>query len=79
MRHSERENLYDHQRLTIHRWRRDESSGPAGSLPLTEEMLRERPSGDLFGWTQNAGMGWEPAARRPRVPDALHARRHPRA
>ena len=36
--------------------------GPAGSLPLTEEMLRERPSGDLFGWTQNAGMGWEPAA-----------------
>ena len=36
--------------------------GPAGSLPFTEEMLRERPSGDLFGWTQNAGMGWEPAA-----------------
>jgi len=36
--------------------------GPAGSLPLTEEMLRERPSGDLFGWTQNAGMGWEPAS-----------------
>jgi putative YjhG/YagF family dehydratase len=25
-------------------------------------MLRERPSGDLFGWTQNAGMGWNPAA-----------------
>ncbi len=24
-------------------------------------MLRERPSGDLFGWTQNAGMGWEPS------------------
>ena len=36
--------------------------GPSGSLPLTEEMLRERPSGDLFGWTQNAGMGWEPSA-----------------
>jgi putative YjhG/YagF family dehydratase len=36
--------------------------GPAGSLPLTEQMLRERPSGDLFGWTQNAGMGWEPSA-----------------
>jgi xylonate dehydratase len=33
--------------------------GPAGSLPFTAEMLRERPSGDLFGWTQNAGMGWE--------------------
>jgi putative YjhG/YagF family dehydratase len=36
--------------------------GPSGSLPLTEDMLRERPSGDLFGWTQNAGMGWSPSA-----------------
>ena len=36
--------------------------GPSGSLPFTPEMLRERPSGDLFGWTQNAGMGWEAAA-----------------
>jgi putative YjhG/YagF family dehydratase len=36
------------------------AAGPAGSLPLTEAMLRERPSGDLFGWTQNAGMGWDP-------------------
>jgi putative YjhG/YagF family dehydratase len=34
--------------------------GPQGTLPLSEAMLRERPSGDLFGWTQNAGMGWEP-------------------
>jgi putative YjhG/YagF family dehydratase len=24
-------------------------------------MLRHRPSGDLFGWTQNAGMGWTPS------------------
>src|SRR5208337_2338199 len=24
-------------------------------------MLRERPSGDLFGWTQNAAMGWTPS------------------
>ena len=36
--------------------------GPTGSLPFTPEMLRERPSGDLFGWTQNAGMGWAPSA-----------------
>jgi putative YjhG/YagF family dehydratase len=36
--------------------------GPAGVLPLSEQMLRERPSGDLFGWTQNAGMGWDPAS-----------------
>ncbi len=37
-------------------------AGPSGALPLTPEMLRERPSGDVFGWTQNAGMGWEPSA-----------------
>ena len=33
--------------------------GPAGSLPLTEELLHEAPSGDLFGWSQDVGMGWE--------------------
>jgi xylonate dehydratase len=37
------------------------AAGPAGRLPLTEAALRERPSGDLFGWTQDAGMGWNPA------------------
>jgi len=36
------------------------AAGPAGSLPLTDAMLRELPSGDLFGLTQNAGMGWPP-------------------
>jgi xylonate dehydratase len=36
------------------------ASGPAGSLPLTEEILLHAPSGDLFGLTQNAGMGWNP-------------------
>ncbi|HEY0985149.1 YjhG/YagF family D-xylonate dehydratase [Schlesneria sp. T3-172] len=35
--------------------------GPQGSLPLTEEMLLNSPSGDLFGLTQNAGMGWNPS------------------
>ena len=35
-------------------------SGPSGRLPLTAEMLREQPSGDIFGLTQNAGMGWDP-------------------
>src|SRR5207237_3748599 len=34
------------------------AEGPAGSLPLTDEMLRHWPSGDLFGLSQNAGMGW---------------------
>jgi putative YjhG/YagF family dehydratase len=36
--------------------------GPAGRLPLTPEQLRDAPSGDLFGLTQNVGMGWSPAA-----------------
>jgi putative YjhG/YagF family dehydratase len=40
---------------------RTQSSGPAGSLPITREMLLHSPSGDLFGLTQNAGMGWNPA------------------
>ena len=35
--------------------------GPKGFLPLTPDMLRTRPSGDIFGWTQDAGMGWNPA------------------
>ena len=35
--------------------------GPQGSLPITAEMLLTRPSGDLFGLTQDAGMGWDPA------------------
>ena len=35
-------------------------NGPVGELPLTEAQLRDSPSGDLFGWTQNAGMGWNP-------------------
>src|SRR2546421_518211 len=29
------------------------AKGPGGALPLTEELLREAPSGDLFGWTQD--------------------------
>lgn len=35
--------------------------GPRGSLPLTASDLLDRPSGDIFGWTQDVGMGWEPA------------------
>ncbi|HUV68514.1 MAG TPA: YjhG/YagF family D-xylonate dehydratase [Terracidiphilus sp.] len=36
------------------------AAGPAGLLPLTAEMLLTEPSGNLFGLTQNAGMGWAP-------------------
>jgi xylonate dehydratase len=42
--------------------------GPAGSLPLQPDDLLKRPSGDLFGWTLNVGMGWQPdALRRPEL------------
>jgi putative YjhG/YagF family dehydratase len=42
--------------------------GPAGALPLEPEDLLSRPSGDVFGWTQDVGMGWQPAAlKRPEV------------
>src|SRR3954464_4458843 len=41
---------------------RSKAPGPQGSLPITAEMLIQRPSGDLFGWAQNAGMGWAPDA-----------------
>jgi putative YjhG/YagF family dehydratase len=34
------------------------AAGPAGQLPITDDFLRNRPSGDLFGLSQNAGMGW---------------------
>ena len=34
--------------------------GPAGALPLTQEMLRDWSSGDLFGLSQDVGMGWQP-------------------
>ncbi|WP_317890972.1 YjhG/YagF family D-xylonate dehydratase [Granulicella arctica] len=36
------------------------AAGPEGALPITAEMLLTQPSGNLFGLTQNAGMGWEP-------------------
>jgi len=36
------------------------AEGPQGALPLTDELLRSRPSGDLFGLSQNVGMGWDP-------------------
>jgi putative YjhG/YagF family dehydratase len=36
------------------------AAGPAGQLPLTPEMLLQLPSGNLFGLSQNVGMGWSP-------------------
>lgn len=39
---------------------RTHATGPTGALPLDDDKLRNWPSGHLFGWTQNAGMGWKP-------------------
>ena len=36
------------------------SPGPVGSLPLSPEFLTNAPSGHIFGWTQDAAMGWSP-------------------
>ena len=35
--------------------------GPVGKLPLSANDMRSKPSGDIFGMTQSAGMGWNPA------------------
>ena len=43
-------------RVTTH------APGPQGRLPLTADLLRERPSGDAFGMSEDAGMGWDPSA-----------------
>ncbi|MFK5922078.1 MAG: YjhG/YagF family D-xylonate dehydratase [Verrucomicrobiota bacterium] len=39
---------------------RTTAKGPAGALPFTAEQLSSSPSGNLFSWTQNVGMGWSP-------------------
>ncbi|MBL0345019.1 YjhG/YagF family D-xylonate dehydratase [Candidatus Villigracilis affinis] len=37
------------------------ASGPTGRLPLQSEFLTSAPSGHIFGWTQDAAMGWNPS------------------
>ncbi len=39
---------------------RTTAKGPSGALPFTAEQLGNSPSGNLFSWTQNVGMGWSP-------------------
>lgn len=36
------------------------AAGPKGKLPMTAEFLRNSPCGDVFGWIENVGQGWEP-------------------
>ncbi|NNC88825.1 MAG: YjhG/YagF family D-xylonate dehydratase [Akkermansiaceae bacterium] len=40
---------------------RTTAPGPTGALPLSGSFLKDSPSGNVFGWTQNAGMGLDPA------------------
>ncbi|MBI1297203.1 YjhG/YagF family D-xylonate dehydratase [bacterium] len=54
---SDDEKLYD---VTTH------ATGPIGMLPLDEDFLLNSPSGDIFGLSQNAGMGWTPRHLRRR-------------
>src|SRR5437763_8516943 len=58
---SPRATLVDSDDQTIYDIR-SHAPGPEGRLPLTEELLREAPSGDIFGLTQDVGMGWPPEA-----------------
>ncbi len=44
--------LYD---VTTH------ARGPEGQLPLQADWLSQTASGNVFGWTQDAAMGWTPA------------------
>jgi putative YjhG/YagF family dehydratase len=40
------------------------AAGPSGQLPLDADYLLNSPSGDVFGLTQNVGMGWQPGSLR---------------
>ena len=40
---------------------RSRAPGPAGRLNLDEQTVIGSPSGDIFAYSQNAGMGWNPA------------------
>jgi putative YjhG/YagF family dehydratase len=39
---------------------RSHAPGPKGRVPVSGEMLLWEPSGNLFAFSQNAGMGWDP-------------------
>jgi putative YjhG/YagF family dehydratase len=53
----DRENISDETLYAV----QTHAVGPAGSLPLSADWLRDTPSGNVFGWTQDAAMGWDPS------------------
>src|SRR5579871_1619103 len=46
---------------SVFRETKTHAPGPEGTLPISPEMLLTQPSGNLFGLSQNTGMGWEAA------------------
>lgn len=52
--------IYDEEKLSLYKIQ-THAEGPKGSLPLTSKLLKDSPSGNIFGMTLNAGMGWEPS------------------
>lgn len=53
------ENLYSNENPSLYQ-ARTHADGPCGTLPLNDEALKMLPSGNIFGMTINAGMGWNP-------------------
>ncbi|MDY5134124.1 MULTISPECIES: YjhG/YagF family D-xylonate dehydratase [Actinotignum] len=52
------EEIYEEQPPEFYETR-THAEGPSGKLPLTEDFLRNAPSGYIFSMTQGRGMGWE--------------------
>lgn len=52
-------NLFSNENHAIYK-AATHAEGPKGKLPLTPSLLKESPSGNIFGMTINAGMGWNP-------------------
>ncbi|AWI07160.1 YjhG/YagF family D-xylonate dehydratase [Clostridium drakei] len=50
--------IYGEEKLSLYKIQ-THAEGPKGSLPLTPKLLKDSPSGNIFGMTLNAGMGWE--------------------
>ena len=54
-------NLFENDASDLILKSRTHADGPEGVLPLTPEALRNSPSGNIFGMTIDAGMGWDPS------------------
>lgn len=53
-------NIFNDEDSSLFETIKTHNQGPSGVLPVTEEELKQSPSGNIFGMTMNAGMGWDP-------------------